>query len=91
MAATQFGLGQINKPTPSFVMTIFNVIFYGAAIINLGMAVFTDIPEHSQLLILKYSGEAVLFARGMAHLFGVTITEPTVPTKDVAVVKNEGK
>lgn len=89
--AAQFGLGQLNKPTPSWVMTAFNVIFYTAAIINLGMAVFSGIPEHTQLLILKYSGEVVLFARGMAHLFGVTITEPTVPTKDVTVVKNEGK
>lgn len=82
------GLNQINNPTPAWVYKAFNVIFYAAAILNLAILSFTGIPEHIQLAILKYSGAVVVFARGLAHLFGVEIKEPSISKEDVAALKH---
>jgi hypothetical protein len=88
MAEVKLGFNQIAKPTPNWVNITFNVILYTAAAVNIICLAFADIPEHIQLAVLKYSGSAVVCVKGLSHLFGVQITDPTVPTSEVTAVKN---
>lgn len=85
------GLNQINNPTPAWVAKAFNIILYTAAALNIVILAFADIPEHIQLAVLKYSGAAVVMVKGLSHLFGVEIKQPSVPTEDVAALKHDVK
>jgi len=88
-AEVKVGFNQISKPTPAWVNTAFNVVLYSAAVLNLVCLTFADIPEHIQLAILKYSGSAVVFVKGLSHLFGVQIKDPSVPAGEVTAMKTQ--
>jgi hypothetical protein len=74
-APAKFGFNQIGNPTPKWANWIFRIVLYGAAIVNITVIAFTDIPQPLQLLLLKYSGSAVIFVHMISKMFGIDLSD----------------
>jgi len=68
---TKFGLGQINKPTPQWATLVFRYILYAAAIGNIVVDLFPEIPLEIKGMIAMYSVKAVAAVHAITKLFGL--------------------
>lgn len=71
----KFGPKQFLQQTPLVAKYITNGVVYAAAIVNIAMTCFPQIPDSAKVAIAQYSGGAVVFAKGLAGMFGVQITD----------------
>lgn len=88
----QFGLKQINNPTPASInlvvriVTVFIAVFL--AWMNSNDNMIGDAAQH---WINSIAALTMGLINGIAPLFGIAVNSPTIPTGDVTAVKNEGK
>jgi len=67
----QFGLSQINKPTPQWIKYSFRVIFL---LLSFGVFMVSDYPginEHTKLILLKWFAGVNMLCWGISKLFGI--------------------
>lgn len=67
----KFGLKAISKPTPALATKIFRVILYLAALGNIVVDVFPEIPLEVKGMIAMYSIKAVALVHAITKLFGL--------------------
>lgn len=75
-----FGLPSLFKDTPQIATTIATVSIYLAAVLNLIMLSFPQIPTTIKTSVAEYSTEAVAFIHAICNMFGLTVTGPSTST-----------
>ena len=73
----KFGLAQITKTTPEIATKIFRVVLYIAAIGNIILDLFPEIPFDTKALIAMYSIKAVAAVHAFSKLFGLDVKSPS--------------
>lgn len=79
----KFGFSQIVKPTPDTAKKAFKVVLYTLGLVNLILAVFTDIPQPVKDVVGRYSIELAMFVHGFSKMFGIQV-------EDMPEVKQSG-
>lgn len=77
----KFGVKQFSQETPLVAKYLTNGVVYAAAIANLAMTCFPQIPDSVKVTIAQYSGGAVVFAKALAGMFGIQIADPNSSQK----------
>lgn len=77
-AVTKFGVNQIWEKTPIWANVVFRVALYLAAATTIVLSTISEIPDHTKVVIMKYSLEGVTLIHAFSKLFGIQITnDPT--------------
>lgn len=72
----KFGLNQISSTTPPLATKIFRAILYIAAVGNLVIDIFPEIPFEIKAHIAMYSIKSVALVHGITKLFGLEVKDP---------------
>lgn len=75
--STKFGFSQFLQETPAIAKGIANGVLYLAAIGNIAVATFTQIPAPVKSEIALYSLQITAFVNVVSHMFGIQVTTPT--------------
>lgn len=67
----KFGFNAITKPTPELATKIFRVVLYAAALANIIIDIFPEIPLEVKGMIAMYSVKAVAIVHAITKLFGL--------------------
>jgi hypothetical protein len=84
-AKVTFGPASIFKDTPQIATGIATASIYIAAVLNLIMLSFPQIPTPLKTSVAEYSTEAVAFIHAICNMFGLNpATPPTTSTTTTA-------
>lgn len=67
----KFGFAAITKPTPELAKKIFRIVLYVAALGNIIVDIFPEIPLEVKGMIAMYSVKAVALVHAITKLFGL--------------------
>jgi hypothetical protein len=86
-AKVTFGPASIFKDTPQIATGVATASIYVAAVLNLIMLSFPQIPTPLKTSVAEYSTEAVAFIHAICNMFGLNPATPAVTTSTTTQVK----
>jgi hypothetical protein len=73
--ASDFGLNQINCPTPAWATNLFRIVLYIASIGTIAIGVFTTMPDALKVHIAEASSFITIAVHLFSKMWGVQIPD----------------